>query len=396
MEYEMTLEEMIFELNDIDRLYEQKNTLHREIKHIDSEKEQEEESLGKDVIATLHEFREKEDLKFDVKKPCIAAACLVTPPAPPKKPKTTDPAKDLALGVLSGLLVFVCVAFWLITVLIPPLGDLLGMLNVLVSIAMIGAIVYWFAVGSHKVTMFVDWQNATKEWKEKQAEWERKFNTDATEEENARFLSEFKAYDAGFLKLVDVCSKKYDTELQRYKDGLEEIKEKYQKKADSLSNKLSDVEKELDEVTFIDHDLFHVAWRMASILKTGRADNLKEAINLALDDERKDNEEAARQAEARQQEAILEQQAYDNRMHNEAMQRAAEAEARAVREHNEAMERAARAQAREAEKQTQMAQRQAREAATAAAARCRWCANAAKCPSVVKNNAATCSAYRPR
>ena len=139
------------------------------------------------------------------------------------------------------------------------------------------------------------------------------------------------------------------------------------------------------------------------MLKTGRADTLKEAINLALEEDRKDREEAERRAEARQQEAILERQARDNRMHNEAMQRAAEEEARATRAHNAAMEKEARAQAqaaaaqaREAARQTEIAQKQARDAQRAASARCAGCANNLKCSYKTKQNAGSCGAYRPR
>lgn len=79
---------------------------------------------------------------------------------------------------------------------------------------------------------------------------------------------------------------------------------------------------------------------------------------MALDDERKDVEESTRHAEAHQREEILEQQAIDNRAHNEKMQRVAEENAIAMRKHNAEIERAAQEQARAAQAQAAEAARQ--------------------------------------
>ena len=83
--------------------------------------------------------------------------------------------------------------------------------------------------------------------------------------------------------------------------------------------------------------MFGSALHISKLLETGRADTLKEAINLAFDEDRKDAEEEARQIEAARKEAILEQQTQDAREHNAAMEREA-------REHNLAMQAAAREQ----------------------------------------------------
>ena len=124
---------------------------------------------------------------------------------------------------------------------------------------------------------------------------------------------------------------------------------------------------------------------------------------MALDDERKDVEESTRHAEAHQGEEIFEQQAIDNRAHNEKMQRVAEENAIAMHKHNAEIERAAQEQARaaqahaaEAARQSESAQRQAKEAQRAAISRCSYCANNMRCTFQAKQNAASCAAYRPR
>jgi len=399
MSNEMNVNEMLSELDRINSLYERHQSLTASMDNIVVEQNKENDNFAVEIVQTLNGFREKQDQKFGAKKPTIAPDCLVTLPEPPNKPNSSNPTKDIIVGAVSGLIMLACAALWLIMVILNPDTSALGLMLAYISpLLLLASAAYWFMKGSTKVTMFIDWQNKQQEWKEKQRGWETKFNKSATKEENDRFLNEFKEYDACFLKLVEDCSQKYAKELKRYEEGLEAIKEKYLRKLEQIHSELLEVSEQLDNVTLIHSDLFSNAWRISSMLKTGRADSLKEAINLALDEERKDIEEATRRAEARHQEEILEQQAQDNRMHNAAMQRAAEEEARAMRAHNAAMERAAQeqAQAREAAKQSEIAQKQARDAERAASARCAGCVNNMKCSFRAKQNSGTCSAYRPR
>lgn len=402
MNKEMNLNEIISELNRIGSLYDQHQSLLLSMDNISVEKKAEDDEWSAEIVVGLNEFREKQDKKFEAEKPRIASDCLILPPEPPKAPSSSNPAKDILVGVISGLLALVSFAFWIIMVIANPENDAFGLIMLSVFM-MLGSVGHWFLSGSGKVTTFMEWQKEQNAWKEKQAEWEAKFNQSATKEESERFLNEFKKYDDCFLKLVDTCSEKYSKELERYGAGLEEIRQKYLNKLEEIRSEILKVEEQLDGVTLIHSNLFSNANRISSMLSLGRADSLKEAINLALDEERKDMEEAARREEARKQESILEQQAFDNRLHNEAMQRVAEDEARATREHNRAMERAAQAQAqaaqaqaREAARQSEIAQRQARDAQRAASARCASCVNSTKCTFKAKQNAGSCGAYRPR
>lgn len=106
-------------------------------------------------------------------------------------------------------------------------------------------------------------------------------------------------------------------------------------------------EEQLKAVTIIHPDMADKASDIARILERGRADTLKEAINLALEDDRKATEEMNRQAEAQRLEAILERQAQDARRHQMEMEEAERAHNKAVEEetrrNNAAMEREARA-----------------------------------------------------
>ncbi|MBQ7319176.1 MAG: hypothetical protein IJW97_03220 [Clostridia bacterium] len=402
MSNEMKMTEIIAELERIDGLYERYQHLDRQMNGISGEKEKEDEALGNDVVLTLHEYREAQDEKFNAKKPSIAAPCLAAPPCAPEKPKDIT-AKNFFMASASGLVALGSFIIWCVLAALNSDSILVGLLSGLLTIVILGAAGYWFAVGSHKVTAVVEWQAKQAEWEKQQAEWEAAFNRAATEQESQRFLAECQTYDTAFLSLVDVCSKKYREEFARYEAGLEAIKDKYLKKLNDIHEEIQGVLTQLEQVTLIHSSLIPSAWRILNMLRTGRADTLKEAINLAADEERKDAEEAARQEEAMQQQRLMEQQAHDARMHNAAMERAAEEEARAMRAHNAAMERAAadqaraaERQAREAAKQTEMAKQQARDAQRAASARCARCANYSKCSYQVRQNAANCSAYTPK
>ena len=161
---------------------------------------------------------------------------------------------------------------------------------------------------------------------------------------------------------------------------------------------------EIENNTVLHTDYVPYAARLARLIESGRADTLKEAINLMLDDIRKDKEEAERRDEARRQEE-------ETRRHNMAMQNIAEQEARDARAHNAAMEKAARDQAAAAKAQAAAAQAAANDARIRAqqaekdrinqesrakreaSRRCNTCANAGKCSMFGMVN---CAAFRPR
>lgn len=403
MKDEMNKNDMIIELDRIAALYDKfDSSFRKSMDDLTDEKEKEDQNLEERIGNKLYDFQIEQEKNFEAKKPAIAAACLISPPKPPDKPDTKNPMKDILIGSLSGLLSIISAVLWVVCVF-ANLGNKWFGFGIILILTMLSSIAVWFMAGTGKIETFLEWQGKRKEWKEKQEEWEKKFNEVATKEENERFINEFKNYDACFLKFVDVCSKKYSDENKRYVAELEKISKKYVDNLNKLHDEWLGVKAQLDSVTLIHCDLFKIASRISFALKTGRAETLKEAINLAIDDERKDVEEATRRAEAQQREEILEQQAIDNRAHNEKMQRVAEENAIAMRRHNAEIERtaqeqarAAQAQAAEAARQSELAQRQAKEAQRAAISRCSYCVNNMKCTFQAKQNAASCAAYRPR
>lgn len=178
-----------------------------------------------------------------------------------------------------------------------------------------------------------------------------------------------------------------------------EDRRKLAEKEKELKKQLEAVEEQLNAVTIIHPDMTDMASDIARILEMGRADTLKEAINLALEDDRKATEEMNRQAEAQRQEAILEQQAQQTRRHQMEMEEAERAHNKAMEEetrrNNAAMEREARAHNEAMQRAAQESNRIAREQGRASARqneftasdghRCQKCKNRFGCSRNIHN-----------
>ncbi len=398
----MSMSEIIDELHNIDTLFSRYRSIESSLSDLSYKMEEETDQVRHEHVKLLMEFENKQREKTIVKKPAPSRALRLAPPTPPQKPEISDPDKNIKKSVIAGLAFWACIA--LVVFSLAMGGTFYGQILQFVCVfpaAIAGFIWHQY---SDKVDMFLAWRKEQKEYEKKQQVWKADFAKKATDADNARLLGEFQAYDASFLKFVEICSKEFaDQYTARCEAGLQRVANKFQKEEKKLLSEAADVRAELDSVTLIHKDLFENAWRISSILEKGRADTLKEAINLALDEARKDEEEEARREEARQQEEILERQAEENRRHNEAMQRAAEREAADRRAHDREMERAAQAQARAAEaqareaaKQTELAREQSSAASRAASARCTNCANFSKCPPNARKNSGSCGAYRPK
>jgi translation initiation factor IF-2 len=181
---------------------------------------------------------------------------------------------------------------------------------------------------------------------------------------------------------VKDCDGKFDELFKEMTKEKNKLAKQHLAELEELDQEWKEICNQLESVTLIHSDLFYIAWRISSALERGRATTLQEAINIAIDDERLAREEAARQAEARRQEAILQRQAEDNRRHNEAVERAAREEARRAEQ--------------EARDQAYRAEREARDKERAAEARCLACVNRNKCSYTVKKNSLSCSAFCPK
>lgn len=138
---------------------------------------------------------------------------------------------------------------------------------------------------------------------------------------------------------------------------------KLQEQLDAANKKLAEYENIVNQHTLLDPSHYHLAWRIQKCLKTGRADSLKEALNIAIVDDREEKAEDQRRLEAEQ---LLREQQENRRIELERQQE--EREHRRKREEKAARQAAEQAEAqakrdREAAEQAKAQARRDREAA---------------------------------
>jgi len=202
---------------------------------------------------------------------------------------------------------------------------------------------------------------------------------------------------------------------QRYREKYGEfndILDSFEKNKNDALIKYSINQVEIESHDYISEEYYHHVSKLIAMLQSGRADNYKEALNMAIEEERQEAIELARQEEEARRLAAMERQAEEERRHNMMMERQQAAHdramARAAQEQADAQRRAAiqadkdrlRAE-REAFHQKTVADSEARKQAaatkSAGIAKCASCANNRSCPSHIKNSGAglTCGGYRP-
>ena len=335
------------ELRRIGELYADKETLRNELDDLAFEEKEELEAQKDNFVANLFKYQAEQSKKLKIPK--NNAIIKKSIPIPPQNPK------DPTLGAIVGIIFFASIPLFIIsfilkifTITIPFLSQIFGLLGQISFFAAIVGGIAWFAHFASIVNQYFS-------YKEKLNDWVNTAKTSFADGQNEYFYSECIKFENEFLELVKACDGYYEAEKEKNAIAISNIQKAFSKKRDDLNNQLENTETQLSAVTLIHPDLFGSALHIAKLIETGRADTLKEAINLAFDEDRKDAEEEARQMEAARKETILEQQAEAleraAREHNAAMEREA-------REHNLAMQAAAREQNNIAREQNRLAKQQ--------------------------------------
>ncbi|MBQ9736656.1 MAG: hypothetical protein IJV96_07730 [Clostridia bacterium] len=392
MSKEMTKQELIDELSQIGSLYDSRVGVEAKMESILEKAKLDEKAEYAHTVEVMRKFETEQKEKFSALDPCIDPRCFTPPPARPDNIQIGT----LLLGAASGILMILGIIIIFAGVVL--LGE-----YTLTAILGLALIVFWYVIGRRLMNNFEDWLVKYTEWKTLYGQWEKDVNAGTTKEATKAFFEAWRDYDACFLAMTQLCDEKFAEEFDKVNKATDAVKKKAVAAYKEAEKEHEALDAELAKVTLIDSDYFVIADRIAAALKRGRADTLKEAINIVLDDVRKEQAEEARREEARRREAIMEKEAEEERRHNDAMRRQAEEDARAQREHNARMEREAAAQTRAAERaadeQRRAAdaqRRQSQEQERAAMEKCRKCANSTKCSYAVKKNSLSCGAYRPR
>ena len=205
----------------------------------------------------------------------------------------------------------------------------------------------------------------------------------------AELIKTIEGYDKEYRSMVSDCDTMFECMSKAQVVRLQTARSEHEEKIEKISQRLEANQAQLSAVTLLNPDMFDRARQIAEAIRRGRADTVKEAINIVLDDERRAEEEAQRRREAAARQAILERQAADNRRHNEEMERTAARQAAEAKRHNDEMERSANARA-EADKQERIRMAQKR---------CRNCAHVMECPVSVsyrtQSTGAVCPSFVP-
>lgn len=203
--------------------------------------------------------------------------------------------------------------------------------------------------------------------------------------------------------------REYISAYEKYEQVLSEYAER---KTESIDRFLKNME-QIKTYDFIPDDYYHLIRPIIIALKSGRADSYKEALNLAIQEEREERAEAARRTEDARRTQILQEQAAEERRrteemarHNREMERQQELQRRTMVEEQRRQEQMMREQQRKMEQETRFANERANREANALAgknrmagvAKCANCANSRSCPSHIKESGAglNCGGYRPR
>ena len=152
---------------------------------------------------------------------------------------------------------------------------------------------------------------------------------------------------------------------------------------------------QIKEYDFVPPEYFHYVPAVLTLLKSGRADDYKEALNIAIAEEKDAEERAQRMEEDRRRTMIMEQQAEEERRHNRMMEEEQATANRIQAEHNKAMQDAERKRIynqERAEKQAVEAQHRARSMSTR---RCNACKKVGHC-NMSHSGMENCAAFEPR
>lgn len=270
--------------------------------------------------------------------------------------------KKLFLKVMTGTLVLIVLFFIFHKALF----------NTLATIGIFATVILGFI-----------YSGAKKAYSTKKIEYDKK-----TEQQN-KSLKEFcdymKSYEAQKKSGIDFAkeyAEKYKTVFLEYSKLLEEHNKIRKQSIESLEKKKS----ELLQYNFVSSEHYHLLYSIIRMLNTNRADDYKEALNLAINEEREMWERARKRANE-QMEQKRQAEAEERRVMEERRREKEKEVQQLLREREE------RAKKHEAEIKAKV---EARIQASEADRRCWGCVNYHKCTSAAKKNGLTCGAFIPK
>ncbi|MBQ7761544.1 MAG: hypothetical protein IJ400_05765 [Clostridia bacterium] len=256
-------------------------------------------------------------------RPVLPKQWLIAPPKKPRDPDC-DTGKKVMMAGVYGFLVYVAFIFLgAFMILASTNPDYIVPYKVFpVFLVFIGLMLPWVFTGARRADV-LDYDKKCQAYEQSLQEWANQLNEAINEDVREAFLKESITFDNSFLKFINQTHTEINDAYSEYHRKKQEAQLEYVRKNNELVEHKKEVQEELASVGVLTPSYYYLALHVADNLKSGRADTLKEALNLAIDDERKENEAEARRNEAQRQEEILRRQAEEERRHNREMERAA-------------------------------------------------------------------------
>ncbi len=242
-----------------------------------------------------------------------AAACQVYLPLPAnytKAAKTEKEQRKKVLLVAAGVTGLLLVLYFATHVQVLNTFSVIGIFAT--------AVIGWFYKMSNDTwkTKEKEFQTAEKKYRDSWAKFKRALSCYGAEVEEGK--KEYIQYQLRHYEKYPVFM---DTVLG------------YEEKMEQAQKALDENEAQLLENDVVTPEYYHLVPTIITMLKSGRADSYKEALNMAIEEERQNEIEASRREEEARRIAAMERQAEEERRHNMMMEQQ-------QAEHNRAMERA--------------------------------------------------------
>ena len=386
---ELNKNEIVEELNEISNLYAQRTDAEEAMLSVmEKEEKAQKEQRFKIAAEVSHSAGESEEA-FNVRTPAlspIAASFRISG-------RTVISKKKVIKGGISGLVLLV-VSVALLIMMIS------GYKSVGISFL---TVVLFFASGIFYLLNVSDLHNYI-DYIDRRKKWYNKLSNIDFEAVDKSFFEECKKIDEDFCQVENEYKKMLLVKLDELEHAKEKTEEQFYDEKVKILKKVNIIDDELKKHTEFSPEYYDKAEKIARILKNNRADTLKEALNLAIEEARMDEEEQNRQ---REREAALlleakrieaERMAFERQ--TKIMEQQAENARRAAEEQNRILERQAQEAKRDEERRQisadldARAERIANETAKSNAYRqCMVCANRSGCR---VQGTVNCGAFVPK
>lgn len=189
-------------------------------------------------------------------------------------------------------------------------------------------------------------------------------------------------------------AKEYEKTYRASYEEQEEYIRKLTACKDIAQDNILQIRAKIETYDLIPQQYAYLLSEIIMLLKSGRADTLKEALNLAIEEEKAAERERARREEERRRTEIMRQQMENERRHQEEMEHQARMQTEIAREQSIQQERAAKDAKRAQEKADRDAFHADVQARNEALKRCRRCAKQAACGT--NWGIPNCGAFEPK